>query len=317
MDPFDEFGVGPTRRLIPDDEPPFPGVEPCGLGTPYVESLTGYLQRLANEYVIPPARLFHDEIVPTMREHGLWTGKRPDLLNRRSRGMDGAEPAARHAVDAVCRLTGRSDLGRCTYLQFMTLDVFHNGVVLARQKRWCPCCWDDDASKTGPYERRLWSLSVVDACPIHSTVLVDRCYSCGRQQPPISSDVRPGICARCGRCLGSPPVRIDDTDGSDGSRRLWFAREAAVLIRAVDVAHIQGLDAGSLADARENGLQELHDHIVRGGGPSAVVQQIENWRWSWHRPRIEEIFSALWCARWPVANLFPPEVRAVVELCSG
>ena len=231
--------------------------------------------------------------------------------------MDGAEPVARHAVDAISRLTGRSDLGRCTYLQFMTLDVLRNGVVLARQKRWCPCCWGDDAFMNGPYERKLWSLSVVDACPIHSTVLVDRCYSCGRQQPPISSDVRPGICALCGGSLGSPPVCIDDTHGSDGSRRLWFAREAAVLIHAVDVADVQGIDADSLAHARVNGLQGLHDHIVRGGGPSNVVQQIENWRWSWRRPRIEEIFSALWSAQWPVVNLFPAEVRAVVELRSG
>ena len=300
-----------------DGEPRFPGVEPCGLGTPYVESLTGYVQRLASEYVIPPARLFHDEIVPVLRENGLWTGKRPDLLNRRSRGMDGAESAADHAVDAVARLTGRSDLRRCTYLQMMTLDVFHKAVALERQKRWCPSCWVDDASKHGPYERKLWSLSVVDACPIHSTVLMDRCYTCGRQQPPISSDVRMGICARCGWSLGSPPVRIEGTDGSDGSRRLWFARQAADMIHAVDVAHVQGLDKATLAKARRNGFQRLRAHVVWPGDPTTPVSQIGHWRWDWNRPRLEEIFSALWRARWPVVNLFPAEVRAVVESRAG
>lgn len=317
MGQFDEFGAGSPRRPSADGEPRFPGVEPSGLGTPYIESLTGYLQRLANEYVVPPARLFHDEVVPAVREHGLWTGKPADLLHRQSRGMDGAERVAEHVVDVVSRLTGRTDLGRCTFLGFMTLDVFHNGVVLMRQKRWCPYCWEDDASGAGPYERKLWALSVVDVCPIHSVVLVDRCYVCGRQQPPISPDVRPSICARCGSFLGSSAVRVDDIDGSDGSRRLWFGRQAAILIHAVDVAHIQGLDAGSLARARESGLQQLQDCIDDEGVQSTVVRQIESWRWDWSRPRIEEIFSALWSARWPVANLFPREVRRVVELRSG
>lgn len=314
---FGEFGDVLPRRPTADGVPRFPGVEPRGLGTPYVESLTGYLQRLANEYVVPPARLFLDEIVPVVRKHGLWTGERADLLIRQSRAMDGAETAARRAVDAVSRLSGRSDLGRCTYLEFMSLNVRHNGVVLVRQKRWCPCCWAEDASQHGPYERKLWSLSVVDTCPIHSTVLVDRCFSCGRQQPSISSDVRPGICALCGGSLGSPPVRIGDAHGSDGSRRLWFAREAAALIHAVDVAHIQGFDGDSLAHARKSALQRLSAHIVQAGGPLTVVRQIENWTWGRGGPRIEEIFSALWRARWPIVNLFPAEVRAVVELRSG
>lgn len=138
--------------------------------------------------------------------------------------------------------------------------------VLAPQKRWCPCCWADDALKHGLYEHKLWSLSVVDACPIHSTILMARYYTCCRQQPPISSDLGLGICSRCGWSLASPPVRIDGTDGSDGSRRLWSARQAADMIHAVDVARVLRTRSGHASQGSGGTrLQRLCAHVVCPG----------------------------------------------------
>jgi hypothetical protein len=41
-------------------------LEPIGIGTPYVESLTGYVQRLAHEHCVTVRRLTITEIAPLM-----------------------------------------------------------------------------------------------------------------------------------------------------------------------------------------------------------------------------------------------------------
>ena len=279
-----------------------------------MESLTGYLQRLANEYQIPPEHLFREQIVPAIRRHGLWTSKRADLLRRNARGIDGAGRAARIAIETLSCLTGRSDLVACALVVLTERDFLHEDALLVRQKRWCPCCWREDIATANPYERKLWTLSVVDACPVHMTSLVERCFACGRQQPPISMDVRPGICALCGESLMIAPVPLPkESDISDATRQLWYARQAAILVHAVDVAELHGIRACDLSQARQVGLEDMSARVFQEGGSPALIKQIRHWRRRWGKPKIEELFSVLWRARWPVANLFPKEVREVVD----
>lgn len=92
------------------EQPGYAGIEPRGKGTPFVESLSGYLQHVANLYEIPPATLFQEDVLPVLREQGLWKARPGDVLKRHSYAMNGAGLAARMTVERLSTLTGRRDL---------------------------------------------------------------------------------------------------------------------------------------------------------------------------------------------------------------
>ena len=91
----------------------FPGApEPKGIGSLYVESLTGYLQRASNEQLIPPSRVFLEDVLPVFAEQRLYWGRDRDSVRLHARTMNGAGDHARTGVEAMAGLTGRTDLAR-------------------------------------------------------------------------------------------------------------------------------------------------------------------------------------------------------------
>jgi hypothetical protein len=51
-----------TSRVLPPRSRLYASLEPVGLGTDMVESLTSYVSRLAQEYVVPPRTLVLEQI---------------------------------------------------------------------------------------------------------------------------------------------------------------------------------------------------------------------------------------------------------------
>ena len=291
------------------ERPRFGGVTPLGQGTPYVESLTGYLQRLANTYEIPTATLFGRAVYPALQARGLWRSRLSDVLRRHAYALNGADEVARLGVDRLETLAGRNDLADCSFLTLGDLELIRRAEVVADGKRWCPACWRADGPPGGRYERKLWALAVVEACPVHGTALTERCFACGRRQPVIARDVGVGTCGLCGADLAGPVEPSTPRDGSDATRQAWYAGEAAALLAAVHVSGLLGFDAARLAAARRRGLADLLERSGRVGAHPAAVQRVERWQRRWGRPNLEEVFSVLWRARWPIAGLFPGAVQ--------
>ena len=292
------------------------GLTPCALGTPYAESLTGYLQRLGNAVLIPPGALLREFQSAAVL---------PESFFARPRAMDGARARAESSVAWLASVTGLSDLRRCTLLAFTDLGGLSADGFLVQHKRWCTLCWYED---TDPYERKLWNLSVVDACPVHSALLMDRCPACARRQPAVSRDVRIGVCALCGESLRGDPVDLLEPRvelprgdspvpaiprGSDAFQRLWFARQAALFIHALDVAELLGLDAPLMAEARRDGLRALVESLEGSANCASLAPKIDGWIARDTRPALDALFSVLWRAKWPVIELFPSAVRSIVE----
>ena len=225
--------------------------------------------------------------------------------------MDSARSPAESSLAWLARVTGRSDLRRSTLLALSDLGGLSADSLLVHHKRWCPLCWSEDSPER--YERKLWNLRVVDVCPVHSAVLMDRCPVCGRQPPAVSHDVRIGVCPLCGESLDGEPVVLVEPLGSDASRRLWFARQAATLIHALDVAELLGLDAISLAAVRHAGLRALVESTEDSPYYEAITMKVHGWLVRNSHPTLEALFSVLWRAQWPVVELFPSTVRSIVE----
>ena len=291
---------------VPDVFPALGGCPPRGLGTPFVESLSGYVQRLGNTFVIPPGELLRE-----MHSAGAVS----DRVRARPRAIDGAGSAPAGALRWLAHKTGRSDLRRCTAQSLSELGGVSGDGLLAATKRWCPLCWSDDGDAR--YERKLWALALVDVCPVHRALLMDRCPACGRCPPAVSHDVRIGSCGLCGYGLDGQPVVLTEPLGVDAERRVWFSEQAGVLIHAFDVAELLGVDAPSMAAARGEGLRALVDSVEGLECHGALAKRVQGWLERGAHPTLEALFSVLWRARWPVVELFPGKVRSVLEAPSA
>ncbi|TFI50804.1 hypothetical protein BLD44_029645 [Mastigocladus laminosus UU774] len=180
-------------------------LEPIGIGTPYVESLTGYVQRIAHEHCVTVRRLTITEIAPLM-------GKEAKLLDesiskvfgtgRDRTAFNGTGLMATNLVGAMSALTGRLDLRYLTLLPWA--QVISKRGLLRRHRAWCPKCyqqWHDN--HTSVYEPLLWSINTAQVCPYHHQPLQEQCPYCHQQQLTISGDSRTGHCNKCGKWLGN------------------------------------------------------------------------------------------------------------------
>lgn len=192
--------LAPRTRLYP--------VEPIGVGTANVESLTGYLMRLAEAHCVTVGTLVAGELLPLLRPQGLGSLPPATWLLQEGPHWNGTGDTARLAGEALATLTARQDLVLLTLWPWRQVLAAH-GLIRKRPlpRVWCPACYEDMLAEARPlYEPLLWSLAVVTVCPHHRVRLSARCpcADCARTLPPIAAVARPGHCSWCKRALFRP-----------------------------------------------------------------------------------------------------------------
>ena len=186
-------------------------LEPIGIGTPYVESLTSYVIRLAEQHCITTRRLLIKEIAPFMGREPKLSNLRNERnesigkilgVNRDRTATNGTGLMATNLVRAMSVLTKRTDL------HFLTLrpweKVLSKRDLLRHERVWCPFCYQEwrDTNKS-IYEPLIWCINVVQICPIHHHPFLSVCPHCLNQQLVLSGDSQTGHCNKCGKWLGS------------------------------------------------------------------------------------------------------------------
>ncbi len=195
-----------TRPAIPPRSRLF-HLAPLGIGTPWTESLTGYVARLAEAHGVLVRQLVLHEILPLLDRPHLAATHDPALLSafwrNETRALNGTRALARGLVRALEQLTGRRDL------RFLTLLTWTELLPVQRLQRptraWCPACYAARRQAgRAVAEPLLWTLAPVTACPRHRHRLELACpfSDCGRRSPVLGARSRPGHCTRCGRWLG-------------------------------------------------------------------------------------------------------------------
>jgi hypothetical protein len=196
-------------------------IAPLGVGTGAVESLTGYISRLAAAHAVKTGALILHELrsrIPCTK--GVWAGRVPSNSSHSSfyldaHSLNGVGTRARAWVSLLERLTCLPRLDLLTMLPWA--DTLSCVRLLRTRRVWCPFCYGvEGCSGQPPYERLLWALQVVTACSAHRRALESICPFCGRPQYVLSFRSRPGYCSRCNRWLGrageSAPVDPDLTE---------------------------------------------------------------------------------------------------------
>lgn len=179
-------------------------LEPIGLGTPYVESFTGYICRLAQAHCVSPRTLMRQEILPISNPNPKSQFYVPELLSVEfAIHVNGGELSAQQYIRGLETLTLKVDLQSLTMQAWKWKTLARTEAPIRHLRAWCPECYQDwyGAGAT-IYEPLLWSIAAVFVCPRHRQPLQSLCPHCGQRQRLIAGMMRPGYCSKCQQWLG-------------------------------------------------------------------------------------------------------------------
>ena len=160
--------------------PPIPSrsilylLEPVGIGTPLVESLTSYIMRLAEAHCVFPGILMRKVIAPHLLQSVVSKSNPQEVGMTGSKfqtsGINGVQEMAARMVQVIETLTLQQSLRSLTLLTWA--EVFSPAGLLRSLRAWCPVCLEEwRATNQAIYEPLLWTLRAAKVCTRHQCVL--------------------------------------------------------------------------------------------------------------------------------------------------
>lgn len=196
-------------------------LRPLGIGTPFVESLSSYLMRLAITHSISTGALVRYILATHVDVLSRDTPRRDAVSSylRVAFSMNGSGRMAQQWVDALSALTLRSDLFGLSVLAWA--QVMHDRNLLVSSRRWCRACLVEWRASGAPlYEPLLWSLTTASVCPVHAISLENVCPRCGRESRWLSWWSLPSFCSACFGPLTPPDMQEAHGQGGAQSREV-------------------------------------------------------------------------------------------------
>lgn len=272
---------------------------PIGVGTPMVESLTGYIVRLAEEHCVSAGVLYWKEIRTLAAKGNIFTFRVTNDAGYSTHTINGLGSPAADFVRALEILTGRRDLSCLTLLAWHLVLPGHS--LLRRCRAWCESCMYAWREANQPiYEPLLWTLQAVTVCPYHHRILRQTCPHCERPIGPLDSRSRPDHCSRCGQALA--PKRIDPASDSRMMPReesVWALWAASTLGELLATAPQIGCPPG-----RERLARTVHLCVERfcSGNGSNLAQlmgvgsgAVSRWQRAKTTPGLPLLLSLAYC----------------------
>jgi len=217
----------------PEEFPPrslLYNLEPKGFNGATREDLRSYFQRVCIAQNLPPWSVANNVVAPIVaswREFNC----RSFVDDWHTGSMCGRGQTAADWSQALNLLTAREDLQLLTLLHVK--DLLSDFLLSAKGTRYCPQCYADDvAGGTDCYNRLLWTLDVVRACPVHEVTLLEGC-SCGLSSMTGRKVFVPGRCPHCARDFSVLERQQANARDTDAARRVAELLDAAFYFQAL------------------------------------------------------------------------------------
>ncbi|UUV23640.1 MULTISPECIES: TniQ family protein [Lysinibacillus] len=179
-------------------------LEPIGIGTPYVESMTSYISRIAIVHNVNVTNLLKGVVAPVLKKDYLKNELSTGFYKTIEQFINENSIVTQDIINALELLTCREDLSYLTMLNWQ--GVFPRN-IRSSSRKWCPLClYDMKEQSKQVFEPLLWSLDDIKKCDIHETLLQDECSKCNRKLSFFHSHYLVGYCQYCGTWLGSKEV---------------------------------------------------------------------------------------------------------------
>jgi AraC-like DNA-binding protein len=217
-------------------------LQPMGIGTPFVESLTGYVSRLADAHAVSVGDLVGRELLVVgskpARPFGPFVPRDKPTgshgFRGRARAANGWGESANRWVGALEKATLQTNLRFLTLLPFE--GVFSRGGLFRRIRAWCPACYEDwRIAGNTVYELLLWTIRLATICPRHGQPLAEVCPHCRETMLPLGTYARPGYCSRCLEWLGvsgTPESVTRFLEEAKTNATFWHTKAVAGLLAA-------------------------------------------------------------------------------------
>jgi hypothetical protein len=289
-------------------------LQPVGVGSGMVESLTGYVARLAEAHSVSVedlvGRVLSDladpkEPIITAAAKAISIGGHG--FRACSYAINGVTDRAAKWVKALEAATTRRDLRCLTLLPYRHTLPDH---LFRRHRAWCRLCFDQwRASGHIVYEPLLWAIEVSTHCIVHARPLDSICRHCARTLSPLGVFSQPGHCERCAGWLGASDThsRRPELGGPDCTEETWPSRQVGGLLATLPrIDPVAARDsfrrslAGYLEQIAEGNVLALAQHIRC---PHSILQ---NWLDGATVPRLENLLRTCRFLNIPASSLFDP-----------
>ncbi|MBG9692621.1 hypothetical protein ABD91_17685 [Lysinibacillus sphaericus] len=178
----------------------FYNLEPIGIGTPYVESLSSYISRLATIHNLSISIFLKFAISPILKKDYIKNELGKGITKSTARYIHENSTICIDYVNALELLTGRKDILNLTMLNWS--GIFPKDMS-SRHRKWCPECLNQMQLESKIiYEPLIWYLADIEKCDIHKVQLQDKCPDCKRSLPFLHSKIQVGYCQYCNSWLG-------------------------------------------------------------------------------------------------------------------
>lgn len=268
-----------------------------------VESLTGYLTRLAEAHAISVIDLVMHELSTRVAEP-LHSAHNPITYSINSNGA-----RTRKWIQALQTQTGQQGLQFLTVMPFE--EVLCDYLLFRKVRAWCASCYSEwrTAGKL-LYEPLLWAFCSVKVCPVHCTTLEEFCPHCHKRSRPVGAFSRPGHCSRCQGWLGA------QSDGPRPQQCQPLPNEELYIARSIGLMLAEGprRPLSSKATFQSN-LDELIREVAEGniGAFADCVgvdfSVIENWRSGRSIPSINNLMHISVRLQLPLTWLIIPDAH--------
>jgi hypothetical protein len=275
-------------------------LEPIGLGTPQVESLTSYLRRLAVAHSVSVTPLILHEVSPRLRK----ARTKSAFFGTGSSTLHSTSSLAKESIWVLQRLTGQLDLAFLTFLPWADVAFFEGGLRIYRA--WCSACLEEQRRAGSEVaEPLMWAVKPIRICAKHQQWLQDVCPYCHRALPWLMAYSRTGYCCYCRAWLGivPDPRSLDLSDMGEGEIHWqhWLVDAVGNLLAAgptlVDLPRLDCLAAGLAGYCAQiaSGQIDQFAEILGAHQLDILPQRLKYWLYGKKHPPLLSLLELCYC----------------------
>ena len=286
-------------------------LEPIGVGTAWVESLSGYVARLAEAHSVSVGDLVGRVLSDVPNPKGAVIPPAARAGKRGGHGfrvcsytLNGVTDKATTWVHALETATSRRHLRCLTLLPLRPALPDH---LFHRHRAWCSLCYKQWRLNGQPiYEPLLWAIKASSHCPVHQRPLSHTCPYCRRRLNPLGVFSRPGYCERCARWLGATHVDSDQSPPGEEDQ-IWPCTQVGTLLAILPLVDPMA--------ARESLRRSLNVYLeeIAGGNVLALAEYVRcphsmlhTWLAGAALPRLENLLRIARYLKVPISSFYAP-----------
>ncbi|MGF2621034.1 TniQ family protein [Bacillus cereus] len=244
-------------------------LQPMAQGTFYVESLTSYISRLAQEHNVLTGTLINRILAPNM-DKGYLIKSAQSGGNRFYDGAKSVNGYCKNASDfsqVLESLTLRNDLIDLTLMKWKGIVSLRG--LLKKSLSWCPnCIYEWKVKGNQIYYPLSWYLSSMQVCLIHNTYLSNICPHCSENLPILHRSCINGYCPLCKGWLGEYQ-RISSITNQD-------------IFNSKNIEALLTLDATNLKGVSQS-LKKIIEEVTDGNSAEFArlmsIPKVTMWDW--------------------------------------